>query len=148
MLEHHQDTLRTLYEWKRVLKPAGTMFLILPHHARTLDRYRALTPLQHHIDDYAKLGEQQDHSHFEEIREGWSKLEDFEDHRTQFERDWKMDFWDWPGRLRDGVIHFHVWSQNEIVDLLRYVGLSIQYVADIVPEISNSFLVVGRRESL
>ncbi len=56
-----------------------------------------------------------------------------------------MDMWDWPGRLKNGVIHFHVWSQNEVVDLLRYVGLSIEYVADVVPELDNSFLVIGRR---
>lgn len=145
MLEHHQDTLRTLYEWKRILRPGGIMFLVLPHHARTLDRHRAVTTLQHHIDDYASLGEQSDYSHCAEIRQGWSKLEDFEQHRMQFEADWKMDVWDWAGRLRNGVIHFHVWSQNEMVDLLRYIDLAIEYVADVVPELSNSFLVIGRR---
>jgi SAM-dependent methyltransferase len=144
MLEHHQDTLRTLYEWKRILKPGGIMFLVLPHHARTLDRHRAVTTLQHHIDDYAKLGEEPDYSHCEEIREGWSKLEDFEQQRRQFEADWGMDMWDWAGRLRNGVIHFHVWSQKEIANLLRYIGMSVEYVVDMIPDFSHSFLVVGR----
>jgi SAM-dependent methyltransferase len=144
MLEHHQDTLRTLYEWKRVLRPGGIMFLVLPHHARTFDRYRAVTTLQHHIDDYARLGAEPDYSHCGEIREGWSKLEDFEQQRRQFEADWGMDMWDWTGRLRNGVIHFHVWSQKEITKLLRYIGLSIEYVIDLVPELSHSFLVIGR----
>jgi SAM-dependent methyltransferase len=145
MLEHHQDTLRTLYEWKRVLKPGGVMFLILPHRDRTFDKYRALTTLQHHIDDYANLGESEDHSHYAEIREGWSKIEDFEQQRVAFEAEWRIDVWDWAGRIRNGVIHFHVWTQNEVVDLFRYVGLSIEYVADLVPERPDSFLVVGRR---
>jgi SAM-dependent methyltransferase len=145
MLEHHQDTLRTLYEWKRILKPGGIMFLVLPHHARTFDRHRAITTLQHHIDDYARLGEEPDYSHCEEIREGWSKLEDFEQQRRQFEADWGMDMWDWTGRLRNGVIHFHVWSQKEIANLLRYIGLKIEYVIDLVPELSHSFVVIGRR---
>lgn len=145
MLEHHQDTIRTLDEWKRVLKPGGVMFLILPHHARTLDRHRAITSLQHHIDDYAQLGDREDHSHFEELQAGWSKLDDFEEMRAQFEKDWNMEMWDWAGRMKNGVIHFHVWSQNEMVDLFRHVGLSIEYVADVVPEIPVSFLVIGRR---
>lgn len=145
MLEHHQDTLRVLYEWKRVLKPGGVLFLILPHQARTIDRHRAVTTFQHHIDDYATLGDQEDHSHYAEIRAGWSRLEDFDQLRAEFEAEWRMDVWDWPGRIKNGVIHFHVWSQNEVVDLFRYVGLSIEYVADAFPEHGISFLVVGRR---
>lgn len=145
MLEHHQDTLRVLYEWKRVLKPAATVFLILPHYARTFDKYRTITTLQHHICDYANLGDREDHSHFREIREGWSKVEDFEEQRARFEARWQMDTWDWAGRVKNGLIHYHVWTQNEVVDLLRYIGMSIEYVADVVPDMTNSFLVVGRR---
>ncbi|HEX3229302.1 MAG TPA: class I SAM-dependent methyltransferase [Pyrinomonadaceae bacterium] len=145
MLEHHQDTLRVLYEWKRVLKPEGVLFLVLPHQARTIDRYRGVTSLQHHIDDYARLGQQEDHCHFAEMQEGWSKLEEFERLRDEFENEWKMKVWDWPSRVRNGVIHYHVWSQNEVVDLLRYAGFSIEYVADTIPESIISFLVVGRR---
>jgi len=145
MLEHHQDTLRVLYEWKRVLRPGGVLFLVLPHHARTFDRYRGVTPLQHHIDDYANLGSREDHSHFPEIEVGWSRVEEFERLREEFENEWQMKMWDWPGRIRNGVIHYHVWSQNEVVDLLRYAGFSIEYVADTIPENVISFLVVGRR---
>jgi SAM-dependent methyltransferase len=145
MLEHHQDTLRVLHEWKRLLKPGGVLFLILPHHARTFDRYRAVTTLQHHIDDYATLGDTVDQSHYEEIRAGWSKIEDFEEQRVAYEAEWRMDVWDWPGRVRNGVIHYHVWSQNEIVDLLRYIGVSVEFVADFFPERPDSFLVIGRR---
>ena len=145
MLEHHQDTIRTLYEWKRVLAKRGIMFLILPHAALTIDKHRAITSLQHHIDDYATLGGTVDHSHFSEMKEGWSKLENFDELRLEFEKEWKMDVWDWGGRLKHAVLHHHVWTQNEVVDLFRYVGSSIEYVANVIPEMPESFLVVGRR---
>jgi SAM-dependent methyltransferase len=144
MLEHHQDTLRTLYEWKRVLRPGGVLFLVLPHYQRTFDKYRKITSLQHHIDDYARLGDSLDTSHYEEIFEGWSKIENFDQERAKFEAQWHIDAWDWAGRVRNGVIHYHVWTQNELVDIFRYVGLSVEYVADILPERYDSFLIVGR----
>src|SRR5262249_9744700 len=40
--------------------------------------------------------------------------------------------------------HFHVWSQKEIANLLRYIGMSVEYVLDMIPNFSHSFLVVGR----
>jgi ubiquinone/menaquinone biosynthesis C-methylase UbiE len=147
-LEHYQNTLVALYEWKRVLRPDGVLFLILPHHARTLDKHRAVTPLQHHIDDYAKLADADDYSHCDEIRDGWSKLEDFEEQRARFELEWGIEMWDWPGRFKNGVIHFHVWSQNEIVDLLRYIGLKIEYAIDLIPDRPDSFLVIGRKPAV
>lgn len=145
MLEHHQDTLRTLYEWKRVLRPGGVMFLVLPHYERTFDKHRAVTSLQHHIDDYANLGDTEDKSHFAEIYAGWSQIEVSDEDLARFEAEWKIGQWDWAGRVRNGLIHYHVWTQNEMVDLFRYVGLSIDYVSDIVPERPDSFLVIGRR---
>lgn len=145
MLEHHQNTLRVLYEWKRIVKPGGIMFLMLPHHARTFDKFRAVTTLQHHIDDFANLGEQDDYSHFDEIKEGWSKIDITEQDIIRFEAKWHIGRWDWPGRIRNGVVHFHVWSQNEMVDLFRYVNLSVEYVVDLVPERTDSFVVIGRR---
>src|SRR5947209_9541505 len=48
-LEHVPNTIRTLMEWGRILRPGGALVLILPHGDRTFDRLRAKTTLDHHI---------------------------------------------------------------------------------------------------
>ena len=53
VLEHMPDTIASLAEWSRVVKDGGTVFLIVPHRARTFDANRPRTPLEHHLADYA-----------------------------------------------------------------------------------------------
>ena len=144
-LEHCQNTLKMLNEWLRVLKPGGILFLILPHGDRTLDRHREKTTLQHHIDDLNNLTDEPDRSHIDEIMAGWSKNENFEARKLRYKRLWGADIWDWDFRFRNDVIHFHVWTQDEMVTILQYLGLQLVYVAETVPERSDSFLTVARK---
>lgn len=53
VIEHMPDTLRSLREWSRVVRPGGIVFLIVPHRDRTADRARPRTSLEHHLADYA-----------------------------------------------------------------------------------------------
>ena len=145
-LEHHQNTLAAIYEWKRVVKQGGIVFIVVPHYARTFDRYRKITTLQHHIEDYAKLGDEPDYSHSEEAKEGWSKLPDINSRVEAFTRDsGGHSHWDWKFRNDIGLMHFHVWSLNEIIELLKYTGLKIEYILDPIPEKPDSVLAIGRK---
>ena len=108
VLEHMQNTIATLKEWERVLKKDGILFLVLPHGDRTFDRHREKTTLEHHISDYDKLTDEYDHSHNEEIKKGWSKNEDFDVGKEEYEREWGAPVWDFDFRLRKGAMHFHV----------------------------------------
>lgn len=146
-LEHCPNTLRTLYEWERVLKPGGVLFLILPHADRTFDKYRARTTLEHHIRDYETLSDKPDYSHNEEIKEGWSKNPDFELQKNKYEQDWGAKVWDFEFRIRNGVMHYHVWTQDEIIKVLQYAGMEILYVAERLPERDDSFLIIARKNS-
>lgn len=147
VLEHMQNTIPVLREWIRVLKPGGVLFTILPHAERTIDRYRAKTTLAHHIRDAEVLTDDFDTSHNDEIREGWSKLPDFEEQARQYESEWGAPVWDFKFRFEHDVIHFHVWTQDEIVRLLQYLGLVILAVVERAPERPDSFVVVARRPS-
>lgn len=144
-LEHCQNTIKTLREWLRVLKPSGVLFLVLPHADRTLDRFRARTPLAHHVEDFQRLTDAPDYSHVAETERGWGQLPDFDALRERFEREWGFAMWDWSSRMQHGVIHFHVWTQDEMIDLLKHVGLTILYVVDYVPERPDSFVVIARK---
>ncbi len=145
VLEHCQNTLKTLHEWLRVLRPGGTLFLILPHGDRTFDRHRAKTTLAHHIEDLAKLTDEPDRSHIEEIELGWSANENFALEKREYERQWGAAMWDWDFRFANDVIHFHVWTQDEIVEVVRYLGMKLVYVAETMPDRPDSFIVVARK---
>jgi len=141
-LEHSQNTIRTLNEWGRVLRPGGILFLILPHADRTFDRHRAKTTLAHHIDDFETLTDAWDRSHVEEITAGWS-IDLTDEDAAQYRREWGADVWDWDFRFKNDVIHFHVWTQDEMVRLLQYLGLRILFVDEMSAERTDSFVIVA-----
>ena len=53
VVEHIADTISAFLEWKRVLRPGGTIFMIFPKRdAAVADVDRPITELQEFIDDY------------------------------------------------------------------------------------------------
>jgi SAM-dependent methyltransferase len=67
MLEHSANPLMVLYEWKRVLKPGGTLLLVLPHKDGSFDHRRPTTTLQHMVEDFERGTGEDDTTHFEEV---------------------------------------------------------------------------------
>lgn len=146
VLEHMPNTIGALTEWLRVLKPGGVLFLVLPHAERTFDRCRQLTSLEHHIRDHEQRADEADRSHFDEMKAGWlANAAGDTSGEEQYRREWGADPWDWDFRIAHGVLHYHVWTQNEIVRLLQYLGLAIVYVEEHVRERPDSFIVIARK---
>jgi len=52
VLEHFPNPVKALIEWDRLVKPGGTIFMIVPHKERTFDKDRERTPLSHLVEDY------------------------------------------------------------------------------------------------
>lgn len=52
VLEHLFDPIGALFEWERIIKPGGILYLIIPHKERTFDKGKERTPVSHLIDDY------------------------------------------------------------------------------------------------
>ena len=52
VLEHFPNPVKALLEWDRLVRPGGTIFMIVPHKERTFDNAQSRTTLQHIIDDY------------------------------------------------------------------------------------------------
>jgi SAM-dependent methyltransferase len=145
VLEHMQNTIATLKEWLRVIKDGGILFLLLPHGDRTFDKFREKTTLEHHLNDYKNLTEEFDNSHNDEIKSGWSKNINFEQDVINYQNEWGADIWDFEFRHKNGVIHYHVWTQDEIIKLLQYLGLKILYVSEIAEERPDTFIVVAKK---
>lgn len=55
VLEHFPDPIKALLEWRRIVRPGGYLFMIVPHKDRTFDRERKRTTLQELIDRHKGL---------------------------------------------------------------------------------------------
>ena len=143
-LEHCFDTIAVLKEWQRILKSEGVLFLVLPHYAKIFDRFRERTTFEHHIKEYEE--ETHDyHAHDEEIKESWLKLPKEELNVEGFEKLYGYPIWDFDKRIETGVIHYHVWNQDDIVKLLQYIGMEILHVQEDSKERRGSFIVISKK---
>lgn len=109
-LEHCQDPIATLANLTRVLRPGGVLYMAVPEKRFTFDHRRPPTPLEHLIRDHEEGPEVSRLGHFEEFTRLVHDIRGEEavaEHvRTLVEKDYS--------------IHFHVWTQLEFLDLVRY----------------------------
>jgi SAM-dependent methyltransferase len=127
MLEHSANPLRALHEWLRLLKPEGTLFLVLPHRDGTFDHRRPVTPLRHLVEDFERQMSEDDLTHLPEILDlhdlrrdpGAGSLSDF---KARSERN----------RENRGL-HHHVFDTRLGVELLDHLRLQIRSVETAYP---------------
>ncbi|MGZ3769130.1 MAG: class I SAM-dependent methyltransferase [Bdellovibrio sp.] len=135
VLEHLTDPIQNILEWKRVLKSQGIIFLFLPHPDRTFDRLRPKTTLEHLIADHNNKNIDGDATHYQE----WKELvidKGLAPHYASYSED---------QTLNQGLLHRHVWTTKEIVELLEYCGMEVLFSEDLVPDRQDSFVVVARK---
>ena len=142
VLEHCPDTLSTLEEWLRVLRPGGRLVLRLPHARRSFDSERPTTSLAHHLEDRALGSARSDEAHLDEFLA--YAIDRFPHHWKEearlpdgtFDRDFL---------IREGHVHYHVWTQTEMLDMLRHLKLAILFVMDETLDRADSFVIVAER---
>lgn len=66
-LEHVSNPLKALKRWNEVLRPGGSLCLILPNKEVTFDKDRAYTTFDHLLNDYRNDVSEDDDTHFEEV---------------------------------------------------------------------------------
>ncbi|MBX7259230.1 MAG: class I SAM-dependent methyltransferase [Candidatus Hydrogenedentes bacterium] len=140
VLEHMPNTISVLEEWARVLKPGGRLVLRLPHANRTFDRIRPKTTLEHHIKDSELSVDYSDPTHWEEWEDTVSKTDGHLWKDSARQKDGSFDF---QYIVRRGLIHYHVWTQNEMVRLLQYLDFTILVALDRVLDDDISFLIIA-----
>ena len=141
VLEHMPNTIGTLREWLRILKPGGILALRLPHGERTFDEGRPLTTLQHHVSDDAGHVGYEDETHWAEWEAAAARHPDWVWLPKARRSDGTLDF---DYIVSNGLIHYHVWTASEIADLLRHLGLRMRLLVDKTPDDAKSFLLVAQ----
>lgn len=106
--EHCENPIGTLIQFFRVLKPDGIVYLKVPDKRFTFDRERPLTTLKHVWDDHELGPERHRRDHFEEYVRFVHQVSDEAEVQRQAQLLMDQDF----------SIHYHVWTQQEFLDLL------------------------------
>jgi len=141
-LEHCPDAIRTLIEWRRVVRPGGRLVVILPHALRMFDCGRALTTLAHHIEDYRRGVQLDDPTHWEEFERVsipaqhhyWLDFPEAHLSDGRINRKWVYE---------NGCMHYHVWRTQEMIELFRHLGFRILFSQDKTGQRPDSFAVVA-----
>jgi SAM-dependent methyltransferase len=158
LLEHLPDPAAAIVEWCRVVKPGGTIYMIVPDRRLTFDLRRRRTPVGHLIEDFDRGATQNDPTHIDEFFDRvdlrWlnpslrsTDVESFrEAHRAAHHRS-----------AREGKavnIHFHVFEADDVLDLLAalrdHPNARLRYEVSEVrrffpPDAGNGFLVAIKK---
>lgn len=134
VLEHIANPIKALCEWKRVIREGGIIYCGVPDKRFTFDHRRQRTTLSHLIDDYQKDVDQSDTTHIQDLADNWDE---------------RLDLcWDNRQQLLEHIhqnplsgIHHHVWTKDDVVELLKYVHLEIVHVA----LKGNTIHIIGKR---
>lgn len=126
-LEHSANPLQCLLELQRVLRPGGALILVLPHKDATFDHKRAVTPLEHLIDDFERQTQEDDLSHLPEIL----ALHDLErdPHAGNYEQFAARS----QHNLVNRCLHQHVFDTQAAAAMVDWAGFGIHTLETALP---------------
>lgn len=114
LLEHLDNPIRGLQEMTRVLRPGGILYIALPDPRVSFDRYRALTPVEHIVEEYRNGPDATREDHFRDwVHNVEARLDDaprLGDDQKAARVHALMDL--------DYSIHFHVWRPDTFLEFL------------------------------
>ena len=107
-LEHCENPILALTNMMRVLKGGGVLYLGIPDKRFTFDSGREVTPLEHCLKDYREGLAGSREGHFREWAEKVENLNDPAAAGARVRELMEMNY----------SIHYHVWTQTEMLKLL------------------------------
>jgi SAM-dependent methyltransferase len=135
VIEHLANPLRALAAWRRVTRPGGGIVLVAPHMEGTFDHRRAVTSLEHLIDDLERDTGEDDLTHLEETLALHDRRRDAEAVDDAAWAQLRRD------NLRHRVLHHHVFTTASLAGLLAYAGIAVDAVETRYP---HDIYVSGR----
>jgi SAM-dependent methyltransferase len=132
LLEHCQNPIGALRNMLRVLRKDGVLFLAIPDKRYTFDADRKVTPIEHLLRDDLEGSAWSRAEHYGE----WTKLVDRVQGEAQIERHTR-DLME-----RQAAIHFHVWTQVEMLELILTVRRSHAFEVELVFKRDNEVIVI------
>lgn len=117
VVEHLANPLRSLAEWRRVVRPGGHLLMVAPHKEGTFDHRRPVTPLEHLIEDERRGTGEDDLTHLEETLALHDFARDVTDPATHAA--WCRD------NLAHRAIHHHTFTTPSLLAMLDHAGLQL-----------------------
>lgn len=136
-LEHCEDPIGALSNMIRVLRPGGVVYLAIPDKRFTFDRNRPVTTLHHLRTDHEYGPAASRAGHYQEYVRHVHKPATPELAAAQTA--------DLMGR--EYSIHFHVWTQREILELLLYLAPKLHFDIEATCRHDYEFVAVLRKHT-
>lgn len=116
-LEHIANPIKSLLEWKRVIKTGGCIILILPRRESNFDHARPITTFQHLKRDFENNINEDDLTHLDEIL----KLHDLKRdvHAGSFDDFKKRSL----NNLETRSLHHHVFDLELLLEIANFIEM-------------------------
>ena len=139
VLEHCRNPIGAIFHMLRVLKRDGVLYLAIPDKRFTFDKERNLTTFEHLKRDYEEGPEWSDRMHYEEWIRVVEGVQDSEKFQRRLERYLEKQI----------NIHFHVWTQREILEIFLRLKQDYHFPIEIeLVEKNGLEIVVVLRKTL
>lgn len=134
-IEHCQNPLLAMENMFRVLRQGGVLYLALPDKRYTFDRDRPVTSLDHLIRDYQEGPHLTRQRHFEEWVSYVNGVADEREMRVEAGKLLQMDY----------SIHYHAWTQLEMMEMLLHLRGRILFDMNLVLKYKNEVVFILRK---
>lgn len=126
-LEHFANPVKALREWQRILRPQGSLILVLPNYRETFDHLRTPTSVDHMFEDFERNVGEDDLTHLAEILEKHDlKRDPLAGSKEEFRNRSLNNF-------SNRCLHHHVFDEHNSRKLLSRSGFEVLSLETALP---------------
>jgi SAM-dependent methyltransferase len=157
VLEHTPNPVAALFEWARVARHGGMLYMVVPDRRHTFDHTRALTPPEHMMEDFARGTNVSDGTHISDYVDNldWARWNPSAtpDENAAKREELRQAYTAAVAAGQEINIHFHVFESSNLIALVQQMNASRRRTATLeIVEVAegfpascpNGFLLVAR----